>query len=235
MQPYDVCFIPARNSSTRFKNKNVAMLNGKTLLARTIEQAYQCDVFDRIIVSSNDESILNIVDDYYDWNIEKHFRDDSQDQLIGVLRQSIPELKLNGNDSLCLLLVTCPLRTTEDIYHGYRVFENNNREYATMSVRRNVNPIQMSFEQTLRGHLEPAFPNDFYRSTRKQDHVDTFYYNDAFIYDTVDRWLDENRKTLYGHNPIPVIMPWERSIAIDYEFQLNVCKALLKEMKHGKI
>jgi len=219
-----ICFIPARDSSTRLKNKNIASFGTGNLITNTIEQAQATFLFDRIILSSNSESILEIALDYED--VEVHKRDDSQDTLIGVLRQAIPDLNVKPNDDLTLLPVTCPLRYPLDIFEGICVFLNDDRKYCVVSVKKNENPIHMSFTTDVGGHLQPVFPNHFMASTRKQDHPDTYFFNDAFIIDTVERWIDEKRPTLYGHDPIPYLMPPERSIAIDYEFQLNIVRAL---------
>jgi len=83
----------------------------------------------------------------------------------------------------------------------------------------------MAFKTNEGGYLIPVMPDDFYRSTRKQDHYDTFFYNDAIIFDTAKKFMTPNR-TLYGETPIPYIMPWERSIAIDYKFQLKIAQCL---------
>jgi len=46
--------------------------------------------------------------------------------------------------------------------------------------------------------------------------------------------MDKHRPTLYGRMPIPYLMPPERSVAIDYEFQLHIANAF-KEIYDGKI
>ena len=220
----NICFIPARNSSTRLKNKNISPFKDGNLITNKVEQAIDSCIFNRIILSSNDPNILDMAAEYA---IEYHFRDDSQDQIIGVIQQAIPELDINDNDTIGLLLVTCPLRKCEDIREAYTLFEKYDRYHSVVSVKKNENPIQMSFKIDAGGHLEPVMPREFYRSTRKQDHCDTFYFNDAIIFDTVERFMEKDR-TLYGDNPIPYLMPWERSIAIDYEFQLKIAQKMVE-------
>lgn len=219
-----VCLIPARNSSKRFKNKNIAPFGKGNLVTNTIDQAIKSSVFDRIVLTSNDESILKFADNYK--KVETHLRDDSEDQLIGVIRQVMPDLNLNDDDILVLLLVTCPLRDARDIIEGLKVFMASDCYHTLVSVKVNENPIQMAFKLDAGGHLEPALPADFSISTRKQDHVDTLFFNDAFIIDTVKSWMDEYRPHLYGRMPIPYLMPWNRSIAIDYEFQYQMARCL---------
>ena len=219
---YNVCFIPARNSSMRLKNKNISKFGNGTLITNTIKQAIESEVFDEIILSSNDESILEMGEKY---PVELHIRTDKHDKLIDVIRESDYGSHLMFEDTLCLLLVTCPLRQVSDIRFAYDLFMKEGRKNTVVSVKVNENPIQMSFKMDENELLKPVFPDEFKRSTRKQDHYKTYFYNDAVIFDTVERWMDPER-TLYGDNPIPYVMPWERSITIDYDFQLKLARCL---------
>lgn len=223
----NICFIPARSTSTRLKNKNISSFANGNLITHTIKQALDCNIFDRIILSSNDESILEMANDY---DIETHLRNDKFDQIIGVIQDAIPKLNIKDEDVFGLLLVTCPLRAVDDIVNAYDLFIENDKFHAVISVKKNENPIQMSFKLDPGGHLDPVMPFEFYKSTRKQDHYDTFFYNDAIIFDTAKNFMKDGR-TLYGTSAIPYEMPWERSIAIDYEFQLKMVNCLYEKEK----
>ena len=219
----NICFIPARSNSTRLKNKNISPFRNGNLITNTIEQAIQCNVFKRVILSSDSEDILDMAKGY---EIETHLRDDNKDQIIGVIQDAIPKLSVDEDDNFCLLLVTCPLRRCDDIVKAFDLFSENNRQYPIISVKKNEHPIQMAFKKDAGGHLEPVMPAEFSMSTRKQDHKDTYFFNDAIIIDTVKRFMDKYRPSLYGRQAIPCLMSWERSIAIDYEFQLKIAQCL---------
>ncbi len=221
----NICFIPARSTSTRLTNKNISKFGNGNLITHTIEQARLSSIFSRIILSSNDESILDMAEHY---NIEQHLRDDKHDKIIDVLRNAIVDLDLDGEDTIGLLLVTCPLRTADDIIGAYKLFLKYDKYHTIISVKKNENPIQMAFKTDSGGHLVPAMPEEFAKSTRKQDHYDTYFYNDAIIFDLAKRFMDPKRN-LYGDSAIPYLMPWERSIAIDYEFQLKIARCLEEE------
>ncbi len=225
----NICFIPARNSSTRLKNKNISPFKKGNLITHTINQALNCNLFDRVILSSNDKEILN---QHKKNGVEIHFRDDKYDQLIDVIRHAIPELKVSEKDTFGLLLVTCPLRKIKDILEAHQIFLKIDRVCSVVSVKKNENPIQMSWRASAEGDLFPVMPEEYNRSTRKQDHYDTYCYNDAIIFDTVESFMDSSRN-LFGHGPVSYVMPWERSIAIDYAFQLEIAQCLGE--KNGKI
>jgi len=220
----NICFIPARDSSTRLKNKNIAPFKDGNLITHTIEQAKTCGIFDRIILSSNSKEILEMGREY---EIEGHLRSDEYDQIIDVTRNAIPELNIGGEDTIGLLLVTCPLRKVEDIIAAYKIFKKIDRYHCVVSVKKNENPIQMSWRIDAGGHLIPVMPEEYNKSTRKQDHYDTYCYNDAIIFDLSKNFMDPSRN-LFG-DAIPYFMPWERSIAIDYEFQLKIARCLGEE------
>ena len=218
-----ICFIPARSTSKRFKNKNISYYKDGNLITHTLDQACVSKVFDRIILSSNSDEILEYAD-FYD-GVEKHKRDDSKDTILGVLQDAIPCLKLAEDAILGVLLVTNPLRHVSDIikaYKLYEVFEGNN---PVVSVMKNLNPIQMSFLINEKGQLFPVMKEEMKRSTRKQDHYDTYFYNDAIIFESVKRFMEPMRTLYFGSsNAIPYVMPPERSISIDYEFQYKIAK-----------
>ncbi|MFA5088097.1 MAG: acylneuraminate cytidylyltransferase family protein [Candidatus Omnitrophota bacterium] len=50
-----VAMVPARRGSTRLKQKNLALLNGKPLIGYAIQAARQAKVFDKIVVNSEDK------------------------------------------------------------------------------------------------------------------------------------------------------------------------------------
>lgn len=50
--------IPARYASTRFPGKPLAMINGKTMLQRVVEQTQKADLLEEVIVATDDGRIL---------------------------------------------------------------------------------------------------------------------------------------------------------------------------------
>ena len=60
----NMCMIPARIGSTRLKMKNLALLNGRPLIAYAIIAAQQAGVFDRIVINS-DSTVFQIIAERY--------------------------------------------------------------------------------------------------------------------------------------------------------------------------
>ena len=63
-KPTIYAMIPARIGSTRFKMKNLAMLNGKPMIAYAIVAALSSKVFDRVIVNSDSDVFRSIAEEY---------------------------------------------------------------------------------------------------------------------------------------------------------------------------
>lgn len=59
--PRIIAIIPARYGSTRFPGKPLVMIQGKTLLQRTYENAQLCPLIDKFIVATDDQRIYDHV------------------------------------------------------------------------------------------------------------------------------------------------------------------------------
>ena len=67
-----LAIIPARGGSKRLKNKNILNLDGKPLICHTIEESIKSKLFDKIIISTDDDKIARIAKSY---DIEISIRD----------------------------------------------------------------------------------------------------------------------------------------------------------------
>lgn len=108
--------IPARGGSKGIKQKNIKMFNGKPLIAWTIEAANQSLYIDRVILSSEDDEIIEVAKRY---DCEVPFKrpiELAQDETPGIdpLLHAVNHLN-EKYDYVVLLQCTSPLRTTVHI------------------------------------------------------------------------------------------------------------------------
>ena len=120
----NIAIIPARSGSKGLKDKNIRNLNGRPLLAWTIEAAVRSGEFDEIMVSTDSEAYAEIARRY---GADVPFlrspatatdTASSWDTVAEVLENC----RERGStfDTFCLLQPTSPLRNAEDIRNAYR-------------------------------------------------------------------------------------------------------------------
>ncbi|MFG5141967.1 cytidylyltransferase domain-containing protein, partial [Campylobacter lari] len=56
----NLCIIPARGGSKRIPRKNIVDFLGKPLIAYSIESALKSEIFDDVIISSDDDEIIEV-------------------------------------------------------------------------------------------------------------------------------------------------------------------------------
>ena len=225
-----IAIIPARKGSKRVPGKNTSLFKGRSLIANTIEQSLVAGVFDKIFISTDDEKVVNIAKDY---NVEVLIRGDDlasdNATLLDVTRDIIVQKNIRPEVCIGLLLVTVPLRAVEDIKNAYDLFLKSNRKQAVISVCSYINPIDLAW--SIRDdYLQPVFPEKYKKNISKHFREHSYYFNDACVFDLADNFLRKNRN-LFGNNPLPYIMPHERSLFIDYDFQLKLIQLLGKNQE----
>ena len=130
-KPCYLAVIPARAGSKRLPGKNHRIINGKPLIAWTIESAIAADVDLDIVVTTDDANVRNVVQQYNE-NVALIDRpsvlaSDSASSM-DVLFHAIAEARLSNKSyqGVILLQPTSPLRTKEDIEGAFRLFEEKN-------------------------------------------------------------------------------------------------------------
>jgi CMP-N-acetylneuraminic acid synthetase len=226
--PFSIAIIPARQGSKRVPGKNKSLFGNKTLVAHAIEQAIDSNVFDRIIVTSDDNQIIDIARSYNTVVLERiKLLSSDNATLLDVIRDVIEHESIPVECCIGLLLVTAPLRTVEDIREAYDLYINAESKKSVVSVCSNINPIDLSWKVS-DNCLKPVFPESYNQNISKHFREKTYFFNDACVYDSAERFLKKDRN-LFGNMPIPYIMPQERSLFIDYKFQLDLIQSVAQK------
>ena len=127
-----LAIIPARGGSKRLPRKNVLDLCGKPLIAYTIEAALKSKYIDKVIVSSDDEEILNISSNF-GADIIKRPIDLANDTAttIDAIKHTIDNFE--NYDYIVLLQPTSPLRNEKHIDEAIELLEKKKAD-AVVSV-----------------------------------------------------------------------------------------------------
>lgn len=218
-----LCTICARGGSKGVKNKNIRIMNGKPLIAYTIEQAKATGLFDHIVISTDSDEIARAAQDFGGEVFFKRDPELASDTAgkIQVIRDAMLKSEAHYGrqyDHHIDLDATSPLREADDIKKAYAQFlcDGNDILITAMPARRNpyFNLVEMSAD----GHvaLSKKLANGI---KRRQDAPKCFDMN-ASIY----IWKREallNSDTLFTDNTGLYVMPEERSIDIDSELDFE--------------
>ena len=108
-----IAIIPARGGSKRIPRKNLKLFCGKPIISYSIELAYQSQLFDKVVVSTDDDEIVAVAKQY---GAEVPFKRpaslaDDYSPTIPVISHAIGWLEKNGwdLDMACCIYPTAPL------------------------------------------------------------------------------------------------------------------------------
>ncbi len=175
--------IPARGGSKGIPGKNIKPLNGLPLIAYTIAQAAESGLLDRVIVSTDDESIAKCAKEYgadVPFMRPAELATSTSGSLDFILH-AIEELEKQGEtyDAVCLLQPTSPYRPEGTIDAAIRQYRSG-KGRSLVSVRKvpaHYNPYWTFLDQD--GSLVPSVPGPLI--TRRQD-LPQAYHRDGAIY-----------------------------------------------------
>ena len=122
-KPTIYAMIPARIGSTRFKMKNLAMLNGKPMIAYAIVAALSSKVFDRVIVNSDSDVFRPIADKFgAEFYLRPEHLGGSSVKSDDVVKDFIDKYP---SDIVVWENPIAPLQTVEDIRNTIQYFLSN--------------------------------------------------------------------------------------------------------------
>ena len=209
-----VAIIPARGGSKRIPRKNIKEFYGKPMIAWTIEAAKKTGIFDRIIVSTDDEEIACIA---REWGAEVPFirpAELSEDltATIPVISHAIDWLIKQGEilDVVCCIYATAPFVNEDDIVRGYQEISSGDWSY-TFSVTDYPAPIFRSFKKNCNGGVEMFYPEHF--ETRSQDLPEAFHDAGQFYWGRPESWLQG--KIIFSSKSKAILIPRWRVQDID--------------------
>lgn len=225
-----LCTICARAGSKGVKNKNIRSLLGKPLIAYSIEQAIESNLFEHIVVSTDSDAIADVAKDY---GAEVFFKRDeylSSDEAgkIDVIKDALEKSEkyfTTTFDYVVDLDATSPLRDVEDIAKAFRKFMDYDYDnlITAMPARRSpyFNLIELSKEGQVR--LSKTLDKQI---VRRQDSPKCYDMN-ASIYIWKRETLVKNY-TLFSEKTGLYVMPEERSIDIDNDLDFKFCEFVMR-------
>lgn len=224
-----LAIIPARGGSKGLSRKNIADLNGKPLIAWTIEAAKSCRYMDRVVVSTEDEEIDSVSRESKAHVIKRPLDlSDDTTPTIDVVLHVLERLEEESYtpDYVMLLQCTSPLRTSSDIDRAIELFFNNEDSVDSLiSVVKEEHPPWWLKTIGSDGLMKDFMESDKLKKTRRQDFPSVYRLNGA-IYLAKTQALRAFRGFETGKT-IPFIMSHRSSIDIDNELDLLIAQSIL--------
>ena len=223
--------IPARGGSKRLPGKNVLPLDGKPLIAWTIETAIEACSEARIIITSDDDEVLSIGAEYRNMGIAIHRREPrlatDTATTADVLIDAVETERARGRNPEVVILLqpTSPLRTSVDIENAVELFHKSEERSTVVSVCEVDHPMAWTgriMEGSRLAGLDLS-------SARSQDHGKEYRLNGAVYVASVSSLLTTG--SFFTDTLLASVMPRERSIDIDNEMDFRMCECFIQYQK----
>ena len=204
-KPKAIAIIPARGGSKRIPRKNIKLFHAKPLIAYSIQTALSSGVFEKVIVSTDDEEIAEVAREYgaqVPFMRSKELSDDFA-TTGDVVADVIKKLKAQGEefDYVCTIYATAPLLQKEYLQEAFEKLQNSDAKVA-FSATSMPFPIQRTFKLTKDGRCEMFWPEHF--KTRSQDLEEAYQDAGQFYWEKVG---ESRNDILFSHDAIPIILP----------------------------
>lgn len=215
--------IPARGGSKRLPRKNVLDLCGKPLIAWSIEAALKSLYIDKVVVSSDDEEILDI-SEFFGASILKRPNVLASD--VATTFDTIKHVidNLEKYDYIILLQPTSPLRTCKHIDEAIEILESKNADAVVSVCEMDHSPL---WSNTL---PEDGSMNKFLRdeilNKRSQDLERYFRLSGAIYICKIEKLLEE-KSFFLKENIFAYVMDRKSSVDIDDEIDLIYANILI--------
>jgi len=205
MQTKAVAIIPARGGSKRIPKKNIKDFHGKPLIAYSIEVALKSKLFEKVIVSTDDEEIAKVAKECgaeVPFIRPKELSDDFADSA-DVIKHALAYLKSIGKeyDYACTIYATAPLMRYKYLLQGYNELQKNDATNA-FSATSMPFPIQRTFFLNQDGRCEMFTPQ--YYESRSQDLVEAYQDAGQFYWTNLHKPAIE---MMFSNESIPIILP----------------------------
>jgi pseudaminic acid cytidylyltransferase len=210
-----IAVIPARGGSKRIARKNIADFRGKPIISYSIEAAQKAKIFDKIIVSTDDQEIAAIATKY---GAEVPFirpsgLADDFTPLIDVLIHAVTFFSQQNLqvEYVCNLFATAPFLVAEDIKSGFNILKEREDFDYCLSLTSFPSAIQRSLKLVGNGGVEM---NDLGQFTKRTQDLKEFYHDAAqFFWAKVKPLMNKN--SVFTGNTLPHLIPNFRVQDID--------------------
>lgn len=225
----NLAVIPARSGSKGLKDKNIKELNGKSLLAYSIEAARQSELFDVVHVSTDSKIYAEIAKKYgadVPFLRSEEFASDTASTW-EAMKFVLQQYEKQGEifDTITVLQPTSPLRTDKDILGAFQFFQIKKANMISSVCEMEHSPL---WSNTLPENLSMKDFEDESIAFLPRQNLPIYYRENGAIYilKVSHLFLEEN---IYKNKCYAYIMEKEHSIDIDTELDFMIAQTILQK------
>ena len=222
--------IPARAGSKRVPHKNTRLLGGKPLVAWTIEMALRASCLQRLVVSSDSASVLEIARAYDPCiALERpaHFATDTS-LAIDYVKHALSELEEGGPRYGVIVIIqpTSPFTAVEDVEATTDLLLKTEADTAVSVelVDQMLHPLKLKKMQGNR--VLPLFEEEGGRMAAHE--IPEVFTRNGSVYATTRKVVEQGR--IIGSDCRGYVMPKERSVDINTEVDWLFTEFMLSRM-----
>jgi CMP-N,N'-diacetyllegionaminic acid synthase len=225
-----LAIIPARGGSKGLPGKNIRPMCGKPLIGWTIDKAKKCRYLDMILVTTDDQKIANIAQNfgaYVPFIRPAEFATD-QSSTYDVIRHALSYLKdteCKEFDYVVLLEPTSPLREDDDIGQMLELIVVRQEEFDSIVSIGKVTEHPSIMKRLVVDGIEPFCP-DLAQTTRRQDNAAAYFpFGVSYIAKT-SSLLEEN--TFYTRRCMHFLIKRYQNYEIDDIYDFLCIESVMK-------
>lgn len=227
-----IAIIPARGGSKRILRKNIKLFIDKPIIAYSIEAALKSNLFDEVMVSTDDDEIAKIAIKYGAKVPFLRSEINSNDiaTTIDVIAEVIETYKKEGQifDYTCCIYPCAPFLTEQILISSFSKLENNCLD-CIFPVLKYGHPIQRALKVKANNRIEMIAPENM--QIRTQDLEASYHDLGQFYMFKTEKIISDNRlwndntgfielKEIESHD-IDTIEDWELA-----EFKFKYLKSI---------
>jgi pseudaminic acid cytidylyltransferase len=209
----NIAIIPARGGSKRISGKNSKLFCGKPMIAWAIGYALESKIFDKVIVSTDDDSIAEIARSA---GAETPFvrpanLADDLTPTVPVIAHAVETCQAKGwaIEYACCIYPCVPFLQTSDLVNAFKLIRESNANFA-YPVTDYAHPIQRAMRILPDGQMKFLQPE--HELTRTQDLEKNYHDTGQFYWGKTSAWIARMKMHTDG---VGMVVPNWRVVDID--------------------
>ncbi|MCV3376570.1 acylneuraminate cytidylyltransferase family protein [Campylobacter sp. IFREMER_LSEM_CL2194] len=223
-----LCTICVRGGSKGVKNKNIRKINDLELIAYSIIQAKNSNLFDHIVISTDSDEIAKVALKYGGEVFFKREAELSHDNAakIPAIRDCLIKSEAYYNKKFEILIdldASAPLRSSLDIIKAYELFKKENKGNLITAVNARRNPY-FNLIEIYDNEINTSKKGNF---TTRQSSPKCYDMNASIYIFKRNKLLSSN--SVFGSDTSLYVMDEKTAFDIDNELDFEIVEFLIKK------